>query len=109
MDLQPSAENEAERRTRSKLEPHREAIFTLRRKHWTYAAIAKWLKEHGVAITLSSVQRFCERAIARRPRAANTTDEPMTKPLESQTLSSSATTTTQTKTEPKKHRFNLDI
>lgn len=103
MDLQPSAENEPERRTRSKLEPHREAIFTLRRKHWTYAAIAKWLKEHGVAITLSSVQRFSVRAIARRPRAGTA---PHT--LESESLSIPPPTT-QTKAEPKKHRFNLDI
>ena len=32
MNLQKTAEAEKERRTRSKLEPHREAIFTLRRK-----------------------------------------------------------------------------
>ena len=100
MDLQKSAEAEKERRTRSKLEPHREAIFTLRRKHWTYAAIAKWLKEHGVAITLSSVQRFCERAVARRPRAGS---EPQ--PLESQPLSIPQTTTPPTK----KYRFNIDV
>ena len=48
MNLQPQAESEKERRTRSKLEPHREAIFALRRKHWTYGQIAKWLNEHGV-------------------------------------------------------------
>ena len=68
MNLQPAAEAEQERRTRSRLEPHREAIFALRRKHWTYGQIAKWLNEHGIAITLSSVQRFCKRAVARRPR-----------------------------------------
>ena len=45
MDSLKSAEAEKERRTRSKLEPHREAIFTLRRKHLTYGQIAKW---HGV-------------------------------------------------------------
>jgi len=103
MDLHESAEAEPERRTRSKLESHRDAIFTLRRKHWTYSAIAKWLNERGVAITLSSVQRFCERAVARRPRAANA----------SQTLENSSfsmqQTATQTKPEPKKHRFNIDI
>lgn len=104
MDLQKSAEAEKERRTRSKLEPHREAIFTLRRKHWTYAAIAEWLKEHGVAITLSSVQRFCERAVARRPRAGSES-----KASESIPFSIPQTTTTQTKSEPKKHRFNLEI
>ncbi len=71
MDLQKTAESESERRTRSKLEPHREAIFALRRKHWTYDQIAKWLGEHGVSVTLTTVYRFCERAIARRPRSAN--------------------------------------
>ena len=48
MNLQPQAENESARRTRSKLEAHREAIFALRRKHWTYGQIAEWLNEHGV-------------------------------------------------------------
>ena|ERR1700694_1177700 len=99
MNLQSAAESEKERRTRSKLEPHREAIFNLRRKHWTYGEIAKWLNEHGVAITLSSVQRFCERAIARRPRAGN---EP--EPSESQPPS-----IPQPKTKTKQYRFNLEI
>src|SRR5579863_10448961 len=97
MNLQSAAEGEKERRTRSSLEPHREAIFTLRRKHWTYSQIAKWLNEHGVSITLSSVQRFCERAVARRPRAGNELQ-----PLESQPFSNPQPTT-------QKHRFNLDI
>jgi len=104
MDLQKSAESEAERRTRSKLEPHREAIFTLRRKHWTYAAIAKWLNERGVDITLSSVHRYCQRAVARRPRADTA---PHT--LENEPLSMPQLKTTPTQTEPVKHRFNLDI
>jgi hypothetical protein len=69
MNLQPQAENEPVRRTRSKLEAHREAIFALRRKHWTYGQIAAWLNERGVQTTLTSVYRFCERAIARRPRS----------------------------------------
>ena len=68
MNLQQQAENEMPRRTRSKLEAHREAIFALRRKHWTYGQIAVWLNERGVTTTLTSVYRFCERAIARRPR-----------------------------------------
>jgi hypothetical protein len=102
MNLQSAAESEKERRTRSSLEPHREAIFTLRRKHWTYCQIAKWLNEHGVSITLSSVQRFCERAIARRPRAGI---EPQ--PLESQSLSGTQQTI-QTKSEPQKYRFNIE-
>jgi len=99
MNLQSAAETEKERRTRSRLEPHREAIFTLRRKHWTYSQIAKWLNEHGVAITLSSVQRFCERAVARRPRAGN----------EFQSLESQPPSNPQPTTKTSKHRFNLDI
>jgi hypothetical protein len=97
MNLQPAAEAEQERRTRSRLEPHREAIFALRRKHWTYGQIAKWLNEHGIAITLSSVHRFCERAVARRPRT------PL-QPVESEPLS-----IPHPLTQNKKHRFNLDI
>jgi hypothetical protein len=97
MNLQPAAEAEQERRTRSRLEPHREAIFALRRKHWTYDLIAKWLNEHGIVITLSSVQRFCERAVARRPRS------PL-QPVESEPHSVSHPLT-----QNKKHRFNLDI
>ena len=46
MDLHQAARVESERRTRSRLEPHREAIFTLRRKHWTYGQIATWLNEY---------------------------------------------------------------
>ena len=103
MDLQKPAEAEKERRTRSKLEPHREAIFTLRRKHWTYSQIAKWLNEHGVSVTLSSVHRFCERAIARRPRLGSAP----------QLLNSNALSFSQplkhTTSEPKKYRFNLEI
>ena len=99
MNLQSAAETEKERRTRSKLEPHRDAIFTLRRKHWTYGEIAKWLNEHGVSITLSSVHRFCERAVARRPRGGN--------PL--QTLESEPTSNPQPAIQTKKHRFNLDL
>ncbi|MGH7989640.1 MAG: hypothetical protein ACREDS_05510 [Limisphaerales bacterium] len=94
------------RRTRSRLEAQREAIFTLRRKHWTYRQIAQWLKEHGVSVTAPSVFRFCERAIARRPRAGSSAPEapeeqpafiPIPQPQPNQT-------------EPvKKHRFNTDI
>jgi len=97
MNLQTSAEAEQERRTRSKLEPHREAIFTLRRKHWTYGEIARWLNEHGVSITLSSVHRYCQRAVARRPRNAFHT-------LENDPLSNRQPTTP-----TKKYRFNLDV
>ena len=71
MDLQSQAENESTRRTRSKLEAHREAILALRRKHWTYRQIAQWLNKHGVPVTFSSVYRFCEQAIARRPRSSS--------------------------------------
>jgi hypothetical protein len=83
MNLQSQAENEKERRTRSKLEAHREAIFTLRRKHWTYRQIAQWLNEHGIMVTFPSVYRFCERAIARRPRSggSNAPEDTEEKPV----------------------------
>lgn len=103
MNLREAAETEKERGTRSKLEPHREAIFTLRRKHWTYGQNAKWLNEHDISITLSSVHRFCERAVAHRPRTGS---EPQA--LENIPFSIPRATT-QTKSEPMKHRFNLDI
>ena len=105
MNLQQQAENELPRRTRSKLEAHREAIFALRRKHWSYRQIARWLNEHGVPVTFPSVQRYCQRAIARRPRSSNapeTTDE---KPAFTQTPQ----TTTINERTTSKYRFNLDI
>ena len=108
MNLRQAAQAEKERRTRSKLEPHREAIFTLRRKHWTYRQIAKWLNEHGVAVTFPSVYRFCERAIARRPRNAGTPTATIPDALENIPFSFSQTTP-QTKTGPKKYRFNIDV
>jgi len=104
MNLQAAAENESPRKTRSKLEAHREAIFALRRKHWTYRQIAKWLNEHGVLVTFPSVYRFCERAIARRPRN--------TSPLEVEQAAPVFTPKLQTTTNQKpmqKHRFNLEI
>jgi len=103
MNLQSAAENESPRRTRSKLEAHREAIFALRRKHWTYRQIAKWLSEHGVVVTFPSVYRFCERAIARRPRNAG--------PLEVEQQNSIFTPTPQPTTikTTNQYRFNLDI
>jgi hypothetical protein len=85
------------------LETHREVIFTLRRKHWTYGQIAAWLNERGVQTTLTSVYRFCERAIARRPRS---------RPLEVEPAAPIFTPTPQptTKQTPmQQHRFNLDI
>jgi hypothetical protein len=106
MDLQKTAESESERRTRSKLEPHREAIFALRRKHWTYRQIAKWLKERGIPVTFPSVYRFCERAIARRSRTASPPPANPLDSLESEPLSPPLPPTTQTK---KKYRFPIDI
>ena len=99
MDLHQAAQVENERRTRSRLEPHREAIFTLRLKHWTYGEIAKWLNQHGIATTLSSVHRFCGRAISRRPRNAD--------PL--QAVESQPSSLPQRTQQLRKHRFNLDI
>jgi len=44
--------------SRSKLEMHRAVICELRRKRWTFARIADWLKERGVSATTSNVHRF---------------------------------------------------
>jgi hypothetical protein len=104
MNLQSAAENEQPRRTRSKLEAHREVIFTLRRKHWTYGQIAAWLNERGIQTTLTSVYRFCERAIARRPRNNNALE------IEQEKLIFTPKPQPTTNQMPvQKHRFNLDI
>jgi hypothetical protein len=103
MNLQPQAENEPARRTRSKLEAHREAIFALRRKHWTYGQIAAWLNERGVQTTLTSVYRFCERAIARRPRSGSPLEVEQTAPIFTQTPQTATNKTTN------QYRFNLEI
>jgi hypothetical protein len=100
MNLQSQAENEMPRRTRSKLETHREAIFALRRKYWTYGQIADWLNERGVSTTLTSVYRFCERSVARRPRGNRAPEEPIFIPTPPTTTINKRTI---------KHRFNLDI
>jgi len=102
MNLQSAAENESPRKTRSKLEAHREAIFALRRKHWTYRQIAKWLNEHGVVVTFPSVYRFCERAIARRPRNSSPLEVEQEPPIFTPTPQTTTKTTNQ-------HRFNLEI
>jgi len=103
MNLQQQAENESAHRTRSKLEAHREAIFALRRKHWTYDQIAKWLNERGVQTTLSSVYRFCERAIARRPRSGSPLEVEQEPPIFTPTPQTTTTKTTN------QYRFNLEI
>ena len=99
MNLQDLAAAEKDGKAGGKLRPHREAILALRRKRWTYLDIAKWLNAHGVPTTLSSVQRVCQRAVARRARLANSIEA-----VESQPLPASPITT-----QPKKCRFNLDI
>ena len=105
MNLRPQAENEMPRRTRSRLEPHREAILALRRKHWTYGQIADWLNERGVQTTLTSVYRFCERTIARRPRGMLAPDIGA-EPPEFTTTPPTTTINERTSLNP---RFNLDI
>ena len=70
------------------------------------AARACWLNERGVTVTLSSVHRYCQRAVARRPRAD---DAPQ--PLANTAFAISKPTTnqeTQTKTGPEKFRFNIE-
>jgi hypothetical protein len=101
MNLQQQAENESPRRTRSKLEVHREAVFALRRKHWTYGQIAAWLNEHGVQTTLTSVYRFCERAIARRPRSGSPLEVEQAAPIFTPTPQPTTTKTTN------QYRFNI--
>lgn len=103
MNLQSAAEKESPHKTRSKLETHREAIFALRRKHWTYRQIAQWLNAHGVPVTFPSVYRFCERAIARRPRNTGPLEIEPEKPI---FTPKPQTTTTKTTNQ---YRFNLDI
>jgi hypothetical protein len=103
MNLESQAENESPRRTRSKLESHREAIFALRRKHWTHQQIAQWLNEHGVKITLSAVHRFCQRAIARRPRSGSPLEVEPAAPIFTPTPQTTTTKTTN------QYRFNLEI
>jgi transposase len=44
--------------SRSKLETYRATISELRRKRWTFAEIADWLRERGVSATTSNVHRF---------------------------------------------------
>ena len=106
MNLQQQAQDEKERRTRSKLEAHREAIFTLRRKHWSYRQIAQWLKEHGVTVSAPSVFRFCERSLARRPRAGSSaTTATKEQPAFIPTLQPQPNQPTQVK----RPRFNTDI
>jgi hypothetical protein len=112
MNLQPQAENEAARRTRSKLESHRDAIIELRRKHWTHRQIAGWLNERGVNITLSAVHRFCQRSIARRPRGNNLSQLP-SNDLEGEPISIPTPQTNIKQIIPNKptsqYRFNLEI
>ena len=43
---------------RSKLETYRATISELRRKRWTFAEIADWLRKRGVSATTSNVHRF---------------------------------------------------
>ncbi len=104
MNLQQQADSESERRTRSKLEAQREAILALRRKHWTHKEIAQWLNQRGVEITLSSVHRFCQRAVARRPRTSSVPEAAEEKPIFIPTPQPQPNKPT-----PTKYRFNLDI
>jgi hypothetical protein len=106
MNLQQQAQSEKERRTRSKLEAHREAILALRRKHWTHRQITEWLNARGVQITLSAVHRFCQQAIARRPRGGNDTPAVVeAKPV----FTLKPETQTNQPVPMRQHRFNTDI
>jgi transposase len=54
--------------SRSKLEIHRAVISELRRKRWTFAEIAAWLRERGVDATTSNVHRFFRQCKSTPPR-----------------------------------------
>jgi hypothetical protein len=98
-ELLAQAQAAPEGNPRSKLEKHRAAIFELRRKHWTYAKIARWLKARGVGIAPSSIFRFCtsRKAMATRPTARTRREIPPAEPPTSEA-------------KPKrKYRFNLDV
>lgn len=74
---------------RSKLEMHRDVICELRRKCWTYAEIAGWLKMHGVDATTSNVHRFFQTIKYSKSRTVAATPPPVppaplpTAPIES--------------------------
>jgi hypothetical protein len=76
----------------------------LLRKHWTHRQIAEWLNKRGVKITLSSVHRFCQRAIARRPRSS-ALEIASEKPVFNPTPQSQP----KNQNPVQQHRFNLDI
>ncbi|HAM72781.1 MAG TPA: hypothetical protein DCM86_14155 [Verrucomicrobiales bacterium] len=99
-DLAAIASSEVLHRTRSRLEPHREAIATLRRKRWTFAQIARWLREHGVNVTPSSVHRFWRK---------RSSVDPMEDPPASALPLSKTSVSRQPQPQKQKHRFNLDI
>lgn len=65
--LLAEAQSAPARPGRSKLETHRAAICELRRKRWTFAEIAGWLKQRGVSATTSNVHRFFQ-ANKRQPQ-----------------------------------------
>ncbi|HEY1719446.1 MAG TPA: hypothetical protein VGH42_14295 [Verrucomicrobiae bacterium] len=89
---------------RSKLEEHRATIFELRRKRWTYAAIAAWLRERGIEATTSNVHRYCQ-AARRTPKAESPKSiTAIFKPAEPP----SPAPTGEAKT-IRKYRFNLDV
>jgi hypothetical protein len=58
-----------------------------------------------VLVTFPSVYRFCERAIARRPRSSSPLEVEQAAPVFTPTLQ----TTTTNQKPMQKHRFNLDI
>ena len=65
---------------RSKLEMHRDVICELRRKHWTYAEIAGWLKMRGVGATTSNVHRFFQTIKYSKSRGMEPTPTPSAPP-----------------------------
>ncbi len=82
-----------ERPPRSKLEPHAEIIWELRKKRRTYEEIAAFLREHvEVTAAASTIYEFVKRrAKQARPRAATKPEVPAPLPSATRPESPSAT------------------
>lgn len=68
-NLLNEAMNAHEKQGRSKLEPYSEAIFTLRKKRWTFKEIAKFLEQKaGVKVDPSTIWDFIKVRSKRFPQ-----------------------------------------
>jgi transposase len=97
--LLTEAQSAPVRPSRSKLETYRAAIGELRRKRWTFAEIAAWLRERGVSATTSNVHRFF-----RQTKPMPQTVEPTAAPT-----SSPPTAPVEAEKPKRKIRFNIPV